>query len=446
MAALKITKEEGSETDRFYLLESHVHSQRVMTDDNGREYMACPVISREVSKETWWMSPVTHDKWMRIGMYQVTHRKVHGRRMNDEVEMFGMEDGKETSGLNQDLLEAGLTVRSHIPEPTKRPSLLLHSTRNNPASKPASNPNSNPNPDEAETKKAHLAHSTALLKSAIATHELETHRPTPFALLANAGSTDPSTRRPRILIAVLQETQFREFFQKGYEDFTSNGCSYRVFGTYCRGEVGWVCGDEEFGGYFPSGREGGGGLGGGGGLECRWWDDAALVEADERAAERRLRRREKREGQRRGVEGEVEGVVEGVVEGEVDDGARKEAKKERVRAKRKARVARKKAREAASGFTVLVESASEGEGEDANYRVWSIAPGSKKRAKSARSKNSVPRSLSDGSPRVGATGMGSSSASSSDEDLDRAELAKQLAKLMVGANTQVLVAYPKSDD
>ncbi len=82
------------ETDRFYLLESHVHSQRVMTDDNGREYMACPVISREVSKETWWMSPVTHDKWMRIGMYQVTHRKVHGRRMNDEVEMFGMEDGK----------------------------------------------------------------------------------------------------------------------------------------------------------------------------------------------------------------------------------------------------------------------------------------------------------------------------------------------------------------
>ncbi|KAK1818858.1 hypothetical protein LTR12_006785 [Friedmanniomyces endolithicus] len=445
MAALKITKEEGSEDDRFYLLESHVHSQRVMTDDNGREYMACPVVSREVSKETWWMSPLTHEKWMRIGMYQVTHRKVHGRRMNDEVEMFEMEDGKETPGLSQDLLDLGLSVRSHIPEPTKRPSLLLHNTRSKPIPKP--NDDDDDDNDEEARKKSHLTHSTALLKSAIAARELETHRPTPFALLANAGSTDPTTRRPRILIAVLQETQFREFFQKGYEDFTSNGCSYRVFGTYCRGEVGWVCGDEEFGGYFPSGREGFVG-GGGGGLECRWWDDAALVEADERARERRLRRREKRERQRRGGEGGLESVGEvvGEVGVEVDDGAREEAKKERARAKRKARLARKKAREAASGFTVLVESPSDDGEEDARYSVWSIAAGSKKRAKTARNKASVPRSLADGSPGGGAKGEGSSSASSCDEDLDRAELAKELAKLMVGANTQVLVAYPKSDD
>ncbi|KAK0280111.1 hypothetical protein LTR35_008262 [Friedmanniomyces endolithicus] len=438
MAALKITKEEGSETDRFYLLESHVHSQRVMTDDNGREYMACPVVSREVSKETWWISPATHEKWMRIGMYQVTHRKVHGRRMNDEVEMFEMEDGKETPGLAQDLLDLGLSVRSHIPEPTKRPSLLLHNTR----SKPIPEPNDDDDDEEAR-KKSHLTHSTALLKSAIATHELTTHRPTPFALLANAGSTDPHTRRPRILIAVLQETQFRDFFQRGYEDFKSNGCSYRVFGTYCRGEVGWVCGDEEFGGYFP-GREGDGG----GVLECRWWDDTALVEADERARERRVRRREKRERQRRGGEGGLELVRElvGEVGVEVDDGASTEAKKERARAKRKARAARRKAREAASGFTVLVESPSEDGEEDARYSVWSIAAGSKKRAKTARNTASVPRSLADGSPRGEAKGTESSSASSSEEDLDRAELAKELAKLMVGANTQVLVAYPKSDD
>ncbi|KAK5144797.1 hypothetical protein LTR32_003344 [Rachicladosporium monterosium] len=429
MAALKITKEEGSEDDRFYLLESHVHSQRVRIDDNGREYIACPVVSREVSKETWWISPATHEKWVRIGMYQVTHRKVHGRRMNDD----------ETESLQQDLLELGLTVRSHIPEPTKRPSLLLHNTR----SKPIPKPNDDDDDDDEEArKKSHLTHSTALLKSAIATHELTTHRPTPFALLANAGSTDPHTCRPRILIAVLQETQFRDFFQRGYEDFKSNGCSYRVFGTYCRGEVGWVCGDEEFGGYFPR-REGGGG-GGDGGLECRWWDDAALVEADERARERRLRRREKRERQRRGGEGGLELV--GEVGVEVHDGASTEAKKERARAKRKARAARRKAREAASGFTVLVESPSDDGEEDARYSVWSIAAGSKKRAKSARNKASVPRSLADGSPGLGAKGMESSSASSSDEDLDRAELAKELAKLMVGANTQVLVAYPKSDD
>ncbi|KAK1086340.1 hypothetical protein LTR48_003673 [Friedmanniomyces endolithicus] len=420
MAALKITKEEGSEDDRFYLLESHVHSQRVRIDDNGREYIACPVVSREVSKETWWISPATHEKWVRIGMYQVTHRK-------------------ETESLQQDLLELGLTVRSHIPEPTKRPSLLLHNTR----SKPIPKPNDDDDDDDEEArKKSHLTHSTALLKSAIATHELTTHRPTPFALLANAGSTDPHTCRPRILIAVLQETQFRDFFQRGYEDFKSNGCSYRVFGTYCRGEVGWVCGDEEFGGYFPR-REGGGG-GGDGGLECRWWDDAALVEADERARERRLRRREKRERQRRGGEGGLELV--GEVGVEVHDGASTEAKKERARAKRKARAARRKAREAASGFTVLVESPSDDGEEDARYSVWSIAAGSKKRAKSARNKASVPRSLADGSPGLGAKGMESSSASSSDEDLDRAELAKELAKLMVGANTQVLVAYPKSDD
>ncbi|KAK0777284.1 hypothetical protein LTR91_021656 [Friedmanniomyces endolithicus] len=440
MAALKITKEEGSEDDRFYLLESHVHSQRVRIDDNGREYIACPVVSREVSKETWWISPATHEKWVRIGMYQVTHRKVHGRRMNDEVEMFGMEDGKETESLQQDLLELGLTVRSHIPEPTKRPSLLLHNTRSKPIPKP--NDDDDDDDDEEARKKSHLTHSTALLKSAIATHELTTHRPTPFALLANAGSTDPHTCRPRILIAVLQETQFRDFFQRGYEDFKSNGCSYRVFGTYCRGEVGWVCGDEEFGGYFPR-REGGGG-GGDGGLECRWWDDAALVEADERARERRLRRREKRERQRRGGEGGLELV--GEVGVEVHDGASTEAKKERARAKRKARAARRKAREAASGFTVLVESPSDDGEEDARYSVWSIAAGSKKRAKSARNKASVPRSLADGSPGLGAKGMESSSASSSDEDLDRAELAKELAKLMVGASTQVLVAYPKSDD
>ncbi|KAK0898039.1 hypothetical protein LTR02_010383 [Friedmanniomyces endolithicus] len=202
MAALKITKEEGSEDDRFYLLESHVHSQRVRIDDNGREYIACPVVSREVSKETWWISPATHEKWVRIGMYQVTHRKVHGRRMNDEVEMFGMEDGKETESLQQDLLELGLTVRSHIPEPTKRPSLLLHNTRSKPIPKP--NDDDDDDDDEEARKKSHLTHSTALLKSAIATHELTTHRPTPFALLANAGSTDPHTCRPRILIAVLQ--------------------------------------------------------------------------------------------------------------------------------------------------------------------------------------------------------------------------------------------------
>ncbi|KAK0878917.1 hypothetical protein LTR87_007233 [Friedmanniomyces endolithicus] len=374
MAALKITKEEGSEDDRFYLLESHVHSQRVRIDDNGREYIACPVVSREVSKETWWISPATHEKWVRIGMYQVTHRKVHGRRMNDEVEMFGMEDGKETESLQQDLLELGLTVRSHIPEPTKRPSLLLHNTRSKPIPKPNDDDDDDDDDEEAR-KKSHLTHSTALLKSAIATHELTTHRPTPFALLANAGSTDPHTCRPRILIAVLQETQFRDFFQRG---------------------------------------------------------------------ERRLRRREKRERQRRGGEGGLELV--GEVGVEVHDGASTEAKKERARAKRKARAARRKAREAASGFTVLVESPSDDGEEDARYSVWSIAAGSKKRAKSARNKASVPRSLADGSPGLGAKGMESSSASSSDEDLDRAELAKELAKLMVGANTQVLVAYPKSDD
>ncbi|KAK0316734.1 hypothetical protein LTR01_000485 [Friedmanniomyces endolithicus] len=422
--------------DRFYLLESHVLSQRVKIDDHGREYTACPVLSREVSKEPWWTSPATHEKWMRIGVYRVTHRKVHGRRMNDEVEMFGMEDGEETPGLKQDLLDLGLTVRSHIPEPPKRPSLRLHNTRSKPI------PASNPDPDEAETKNAHLAHCTHLLRSAIAHHEITTHRPTPFALLANAGTLDPSTLRPRILVAVLQETHFREFFQQGHEEFRSNGCGYRVFGTYCGGEVGWMCGDEEFGGYFPR-REGGGS---GGGLEVRWWDDAALVEADERGRERRRRKGEKRARRRRGVEGAGggEGKVEG--EGGVDEGARAEAKKEKLKAKRKARAARKKAKEAASGFTVLVESPSEGGDEDASYSVWSVASGSKKRAKMARNKDSVPRSLADGSPRGGAGGEESSSASSSDEDFVGGELAAQLARLMAGSKTQVLVAYPESEE
>lgn len=29
-----------------------------------------------------------------MGLYEMTHEKVHGRRLGDEVELFEMEDGK----------------------------------------------------------------------------------------------------------------------------------------------------------------------------------------------------------------------------------------------------------------------------------------------------------------------------------------------------------------
>ncbi|KAK4901371.1 hypothetical protein LTR27_001929 [Elasticomyces elasticus] len=310
MAQRKITKE--SSNDDFWVLESNIKSHVSYVHDDGREFTACPVEERRVSKEVWLESPELHKKHMSIGLYTVRHVKVHGRRINDEVELFLMEDGKETAGLRKDLEEKGLTVRLHVPQADKE---------------------KYPSPSSTfQPEMSPIDSCVRALKKNIAENDIATDRPTPYALLADGGWVK-EIRRNRILVALVQKKEFDLFLEHKLEHFTSNDCKYKVFGTYSDDTVRWDIDDEEFMKFFQTSRDYH--------VECKYWDDVATTEKYNQEQEKKERKAAKklRQQQQQTASGSQSNSFSALE----DQGA--EAKRAKEKAKRKAQQARKKAKE-----------------------------------------------------------------------------------------------------
>ncbi|KAK5678050.1 hypothetical protein LTS10_009219 [Elasticomyces elasticus] len=313
MAQRKIMKE--SSNDDFWVLESDIKSHVSYVHDNGREFTACPVEERRVTKEVWLESHEIHARYIKHGFYAVRHSKVHGRRINDEVELFLMEDGKETAGLRKDLEEKGLMVRLYVPQADKK-KYPSPSAKNQPEMSP-------------------IDRCIAALKTNIAENEIETDRPTPYALLGDAGM-NWETRRKKVLVLIVQESRFKDFFAPPQsEHFTSRGCDYKVFGTYSDDEVHWRCTDEEFMSFFQESR--------GYYVECMYCDDAKAAEEREQEQERKERKAAKKLRQQQQQQQLASGSQTNSFSALEDQGA--EAKRAKEKAKRKAQQARKKAKE-----------------------------------------------------------------------------------------------------
>ncbi|KAK3109473.1 hypothetical protein LTR53_017247 [Teratosphaeriaceae sp. CCFEE 6253] len=336
VAPRTVVKQESTATDRFYLLESHKKWRRNFHGADGIKYTSCPIIAREVEKGTWTTAHSVHEKCKASDLYSILSRQVHGRRMNDEVELFQNEDGEETAGIREEMETLGLTVRSYIEGPTK--SKLP------------------PRKFTVSQEKTYAARCVEALKKAIAQHELDTDRPTPYALLADAGGGDTkkgARSSKTLLVIILPEMEFKDFFEQDYEYFTSNECRYKVFGTYHDDKVKWHCGDAEFTAFFhsPSAE-----------VVIRVFDGIERQQTRQRELDKKAKRgAQKMKRQLRIAAGEP-GNADSVLEqddGEGNDAeARVEAKKARERVKRKAQQARRKASRAAA--EAAEEAASEG--------------------------------------------------------------------------------------
>ncbi|KAK5690196.1 hypothetical protein LTR97_012384 [Elasticomyces elasticus] len=323
MAQRKITKESSS--DDFWVLESDIKTHVSYVHDDGKEFIACPVEERRVSKEAWLESHEAHARYIKHGFYKVRHLKVHGRRINDEVELFLMEDGNETPGLRKDLEEKGLTVRLYVPQADK---------------KKYPSPSAKTQPEMSPIDRC-----IAALKTNIAENEIETDRTTPYALLGDAGM-NWETRRKKVLVLIVQESRFKDFFAPPQsEHFTSRGCDYKVFGTYSDDEVHWRCTDEEFMSFFQESR--------GYYVECMYCDDAKAAEEreqeqerKERKAAKKLRQQQQQQQLATGSQTNSFSALEDQPDAEDEAAeARAEAKRAKEKAKRKAQQARKKAKD-----------------------------------------------------------------------------------------------------
>ncbi|KAK3647728.1 hypothetical protein LTR56_007957 [Elasticomyces elasticus] len=312
------------QSDDFWVLESDIKTHVSYVHDDGKEFIACPVEERRVSKEVWLESHEAHARYIKHGFYKVRHLKVHGRRINDEVELFLMEDGKETPGLRKDLEEKGLTVRLYVPQADK---------------KKYPSPSAKTQPEMSPIDRC-----IAALKTNIAENEIETDRPTPYALLGDAGM-NWETRRKKVLVLIVQESRFKDFFAPPQsEHFTSRGCDYEVFGTYSDDEVHWRCTDEEFISFFQESR--------GYYVECMYCDNAKAAEEREQEQERKERKAAKKLRQQQqqqlatGSQTNSFSALEDQPDAEDEAAeARAEAKRAKEKAKRKAQQARKKAKD-----------------------------------------------------------------------------------------------------
>jgi hypothetical protein len=85
--------------DRFFLLESTKDKGRPILHD-GERYRVCPVVCRKTNRIGYINAPDMQERAMGWGFYKHMDRRVHGRRINNEVELFVDEAGEVRSLLD----------------------------------------------------------------------------------------------------------------------------------------------------------------------------------------------------------------------------------------------------------------------------------------------------------------------------------------------------------
>ncbi|RMY44024.1 hypothetical protein D0863_16276, partial [Hortaea werneckii] len=202
----------------------------------------------------------------------------------------------ETPGLRAELEALGLTIRTFpsssgassssassttteaLPSPAVRPSASSppSRTRDPAVSAPV------PIPDDA-VEKAYLRACSAKIHAQVVAHELATHEPTPYAVVADAGGK-------RVLGVIVDRNEFqavRAAHEEGeHEEIEANGVLYPILGLYAKGSTVWWREGKELKGIFGAevDRD----------VEVVWF--SRVKEEADRA--RREKRREKKERRR----------------------------------------------------------------------------------------------------------------------------------------------------
>ncbi|KAI7532467.1 hypothetical protein KC331_g13574 [Hortaea werneckii] len=327
----------------------------------------CPIKLEACSRRAFENSVRFQRKFLELRAYEFMGERIHGRRCGDEVELFGFgRDGEDTPGLREALEAKGLTIRT-FPSPAASSSSSSSSstTTESPAS-PAVRPVAFPPPSRTRdppapapvpvpvdpAEKSFLKNCSAKMHSAVVAHELATHEPTPYALIADAEIPG----RRRLLGVIVDQAEFEQVctaHEKGEKGegekqgkVEANGVLYPILGVYAKGSTVWWRKGEELKGFFGTeGRKE---------VEVVWF--SRVKEEVERA--RREKRREKKERRREMVaaptsaapaaeeddEKEDNEEVGPPAEKPVDEEAqlRAQAKKDKEKARKKAYQARRR--------------------------------------------------------------------------------------------------------
>ncbi|KAK5120295.1 hypothetical protein LTR85_006501 [Meristemomyces frigidus] len=321
--AVTIRANGAENEDQFWLLKSHPGMQRTMIDAHGKEQVLQPVTLSPCELHTYQNSPRMHNRYVEWGVYNEMKEKVHGRRVNDEVELFGMDsDGNETPGLREDMEKLGLTVRSWAPEGTKSkfPSRRLVFGK----------------------EKSFLDKCQKTMHDAVVNYEIETDEPIPYALLA-----DPATdgkHEKHLLVVIVDAGYFEAILANAEQVVTTNGCQYKVIGFYHDAKTQFNE-DEVAKSFFTKGGEH---------VEAQFYNHMkhmAEVAAEAARQEKKAAKKHRRQQTAASItttSSNANSLSNPHEEGDKDAEARAEAKREKERAKKKAYQARRKAKQAES--------------------------------------------------------------------------------------------------
>ncbi|KAI7259092.1 60S ribosomal protein [Hortaea werneckii] len=265
--------------------------------------LVCPIELEACSRAAFENSVRFQWKFVELRAHEFMSERIHGRRCGDEVELFGIgRDGEETPGLRANLEAKGLTIRTFpspvsssaassssssstttedLPSPVVRPSASSPPSRTrDPAfSAPV------PVPDDP-VEKAYLRTCSAKIHCKVVAHELATHEPTPYTVIADANTP----RGKRLLGVIVNQAEFRAVraaHEEGeHGEIEANGVLYPILGVYAKGSTVWWREGKELTGFF--------GAEGDRDVEVVWF--SRVKEEADRA--RRVKKREKKERRR----------------------------------------------------------------------------------------------------------------------------------------------------
>ncbi|KAI6882995.1 60S ribosomal protein [Hortaea werneckii] len=364
-------------------------------------HLVCPIELEACSRRAFDNSIRFQRKFLALRAYEFMDEHIHGRRCGDEVELFAFgRDGEETPGLRDTLEAKGLTIRTFPSSSVASSSASSSTTTEDPAS-PAvrpvasSAPSRNrdpptlaptpvpvPVPDDP-AEKALLRNCSAKIHSAVVAHELATHEPTPYAVIADAArqgkkAAPEAQKTSRVLGVVVDQAEFQAVcaaHEEGEdEEIEANGVLYPILGVYAKGRTVWWKGGEEVKAFF------------GGQVDVVWFsrvkEEAGRAKREKRR-EKKERRREKKERRREKVAAsatsasaappaskEHEGIEQAgpAAETPVDEDAllRAQTKKDKEKARKKAYQARRRQNKKAAKVLELGTASSTGRQEDSD--------------------------------------------------------------------------------
>ncbi|RMY82816.1 hypothetical protein D0861_07712 [Hortaea werneckii] len=357
-------------------------------------HLVCPIELEACSRRAFDNSIRFQRKFLALRAYEFMDEHIHGRRCGDEVELFAFgRDGEETPGLRDTLEAKGLTIRTFPSSSVASSSASSSTTTEDPAS-PAvrpvasSAPSRNrdpptlaptpvpvPVPDDP-AEKALLRNCSAKIHSAVVAHELATHEPTPYAVIADAArqgkkAAPEAQKTSRVLGVVVDQAEFQAVcaaHEEGEdEEIEANGVLYPILGVYAKGRTVWWKGGEEVKAFF------------GGQVDVVWFSRVK----EEAGRAKREKRREKKERRREKVAAsatsasaappaskEDEGIEQAgpAAETPVDEDAllRAQTKKDKEKARKKAYQARRRQNKKAAKVLELGTASSTGRQEDSD--------------------------------------------------------------------------------